>query len=104
MVRSDAIVSRAAVSARMTVLVGGRAGLCRPAGSEYPERCGDVAAGGRAACRISTCSLFIVACWSYYAYAQISDIRPWRFLPDALQIAGLVVILGVVIYVHRHVG
>jgi hypothetical protein len=39
----------------------------------------------------------------HYAYAQISEIRPWRFLPDALQIAALLVILGVVIYFHRHV-
>ena len=39
----------------------------------------------------------------YYAYAQISEIRPWRFLPDALQIVALVVILGVVIYLHRYV-
>ncbi|UCG33161.1 MAG: hypothetical protein JSU68_00735 [Phycisphaerales bacterium] len=38
----------------------------------------------------------------YYAYAQISEIRPRRFLPDTLQIVALVLILGVVIYLHKH--
>lgn len=40
----------------------------------------------------------------YYAYAQISEIRPWRFMPDALQIVALVVILGAVVYLHRYLA
>jgi hypothetical protein len=40
----------------------------------------------------------------YYAYAHVSEIRPWRFLPDALQIAALAVILVVVICLHGYLA
>ena len=35
-----------------------------------------------------------------YVYAQLAEMRPARFLPDVLHLAGLVVILAGVLYLH----
>ena len=36
----------------------------------------------------------------HYLYAHLAELRPARFLSDALQIAALVVILGSLLYLH----
>ena len=35
-----------------------------------------------------------------YVYAQLAEMRPARFLPEVLHLAGLVVILAGVLYLH----
>ena len=37
----------------------------------------------------------------YYVLAHIRETQPLRFVPDALQIVVLVVVFGVLLYLHR---